>query len=360
MTTISTTLSTFTAAKFRRDTVADIQQRLDRAGQEMSTGRKADVYAALGLRAGELLTVRSSAASNENFLVGNRLIANKLDLTAASLSGVRDTLQDFLNIAIANRASPGPTVATVAQSARAAYGQVVAQLNAVYQGAHLFSGTQSARTPLQTWDQVNATTGLAPSDVLANIVGAQITDATDAQAKLATVRDVFTSTNAAAPQTNFEATFFNGTPLLDGAGDPSPRMTGRIDDATVLIYGVQANDPPFAQALQGLAMLASIDPVTITDRDAYRVWVDEAVRSVLDGVEGIIGIEARLGTQQRTVQETILRQEDLADVYEKSIDTLQGVDPFEAATKVTQLSTQLEAAYAVTARISRLTFLNYL
>jgi flagellar hook-associated protein 3 FlgL len=57
---------------------------------------------------------------------------------------------------------------------------------------------------------------------LANIVGAQITDATDAQAKLATVRDVFTSTNAAAPQTNFEATFFNGTPLLDGAGDPSP------------------------------------------------------------------------------------------------------------------------------------------
>jgi hypothetical protein len=79
----------------------------------------------------------------------------------------------------------------------------------------------------------------------------------------------------------------------------------------VLIYGVQANDPPFAQALQGLAMLASIDPATITDRDAYRVWVDEAVKSVLDGVEGIIGIEARVGTQQRTVQETILRQEDL-------------------------------------------------
>jgi flagellar hook-associated protein 3 FlgL len=187
MTSISTTLSTFTAAKFRRDTVADIQQRLDRAGQEMSTGRKADVYAALGPRAGELLTVRSSAASNENFLVGNRLIANKLDLTAASLSGVRDTLQDFLNIAIANRASPGTDGGRRSRNPpRAAYGQVVAQLNAVYQGAHLFSGTESCAYALADLGSgERLTTGLAPSDVLANIVGAQITDATDAQAKLA-------------------------------------------------------------------------------------------------------------------------------------------------------------------------------
>jgi len=360
MTSISGTLSTLTAAKFRRETVADVQQRLDRAGQEMSTGRKSDVYAALGFRASELLSVRTSAASNENFMTGNRLVGNRLDLMATTMVGVRETLQGFLDIAIANRTTPGPTVAVVAQSAKAAYEQVVTQLNATYQGAHLFSGTESGRKPLQTWDQVNATTGLAPRDVLASIVGSQVVDTADALAKLNEVAQVFSSTNTGAPQTNFEATFFNGTPLLDASGNSSARLSARIDDATVLTYGIQANDPPFTLALQGLAMLAAVDPATVSDAGAYRVWVDAAVEGVLNGIEGITSIEARLGTQQRTVEDTIIRQQDRADVYKMHIDTLEGVDPFEAATRVTQLSTQLEAAYAISARISRLSFLDYM
>ncbi|MCU4654333.1 flagellin [Roseibacterium sp. SDUM158016] len=360
MTSISGTLSTLTAANFRRETVADIQQRLERASEEMSTGRKSDVYAALGFRASELLSVRSSAASNENFLTGNRLVANKMELMATTLGTVRETVQDFLDIAIANRTTPGPTVRVVAQSAKAAYEQVVTQLNATYQGAHLFSGTESGRTALQTWGQANEITGLSPSDVLAGVVGPQIVDAADAQAKLDEVTRIFSSTNAAAPETHFEASFYRGTPLLDAGGVPSPRVTARIDDATVLNYGIQANDPPFTLALQGLAMLASVDPATVSDPGAYRVWVDAAVEGILNGIEGITGIEARLGTQQRTVEDTIIRQEGRADVYEKYIDALEGVDPFEAATRVKQLSTQLEAAYAISARISRLSFLDYM
>lgn len=360
MTPVGNTLSTLTAAKFRRETVADIQQRLNRASEEMATGKKSDVYAALGLRAGELLTVRSNAASNENYLTGNRLVANKMELTATALVAVRDTLQGFLDIAIANRNAPGPTVRTVAQSAQVVYDQVAIQLNATYQGAHIFSGIESSRAPLQSWGQASAATGLSPSDVLAGIVGVQIVDAADATAKLAEVSQVFSSTNGAAPQTNFEATFFNGTPLLDAGGDPFPRLTARIDETAVLTYGVQANDPPFTQALQGLAMLASIDPATISDEGAYQVWVDAAVEGVLAGIEGITDIEARLGTQQRIIDDTIRRQEDRADVYAKHIDALEGVDPYEAATRVTLLSTQLEAAYAVTARISRLSFLNFM
>jgi flagellar hook-associated protein 3 FlgL len=358
MTSVVGTLSTLTAAKFRRDTVADIQQRLDRAGKEMSTGRKSDVHAALGLRSGELLSVRSSAASNENFLTGNRLLANKMEMMATAMGGVRGTLQDFLEIAIAHRGAPGPTAKQVAQSARAAYDQVVSQLNVTYQGAHLFSGTESGRVPLQTWGQADAMTGFAPRDVLDDIIDAGLLDAADASAKLGEVAQVFSSTTG-GPE-DFEASFFNGTPLLDGGGDPSPRLTARIDEATVMTYGVQANDPPFAKALQGLAMLASVDPATVSDADAYEIWVDAAIEAVLTGVDGIRDAETLLGTQQRTLDETITRQEDRGDVYERHIGVLEGVDAYEAATRVTQLSTQLEAAYAVTARISRLSFLDYM
>ncbi|MFN2307540.1 MAG: flagellin, partial [Paracoccaceae bacterium] len=35
-------------------------------------------------------------------------------------------------------------------------------------------------------------------------------------------------------------------------------------------------------------------------------------------------------------------------------------DPYEAATRLNQLQTQLEATYAVTARLSKLSFLNFM
>ncbi|MDG4648647.1 flagellin [Roseibacterium sp. SDUM158017] len=360
MTTIVSNLSTLTAAKFRRETVSDIQQRLDTAGQELSTGRRSDIHAAVGLRSSELLAVRSSAARNESFLSSNRLLANRLDTMAASMSGVRDTLQGFFEIAIANRGTPGPTVQQVSAAARAAYDQVVAQLNAPYQGAQLFSGTDSGSKALQGWQQAHAGTGLSPEGILAGIVGAGLSDAADAAAKLAEIDLVFASANAGAPATNFEASFYNGTPALDALAAPSPRVSARIDEATVLQFGVQANDAAFTSALQGLAMFASVDPASFADDGAYAVWVGAALDRVAAGIDDIIGAEGQLGTQQRTLDETMRRQQDRGDLYGRHIVLLENVDPYEAATRVTELSAQLEAAYAVTARISRLSFLDYM
>ena len=39
---------------------------------------------------------------------------------------------------------------------------------------------------------------------------------------------------------------------------------------------------------------------------------------------------------------------------------LEGVDQYDAATRLTQLQNQLDSSFAVTARLSRLSFLNYL
>jgi flagellar hook-associated protein 3 FlgL len=358
MTSIVTTLSTFTAAKFRRETVADVQGRLEKAGTEMSTGRKADVHADLGLRSAELMALRASADRNESFLTGNQILSGKLDVMAATMSGVRETLQDFLEVAVSNRGAPGPTISQVRDSARAAYDQIVAQLNTTYQGAQLFAGTESARAALQSWDQPDAVTGFSPSGVMAGIVALGLNDAVEATARAAQVALVFDSANAVAPETNFEATFYNGTPL--GGTPPSPRLSARIDEATVVDFGIQANDPPFVEALKGLAMFAAADPATLSDAGAYTVWVDAAISAVVGGIDRLVDTEARFGVLQKTVEDTIARQTDRGDLYGRHIALLETVDPYEAATRVTELSTQLEAAYTVTARISRLTFLDYM
>ena len=48
------------------------------------------------------------------------------------------------------------------------------------------------------------------------------------------------------------------------------------------------------------------------------------------------------------------------DIMTRHIGALENVDPFEASTRVSALLTQVETAYAMTARIQRLSLLNYL
>ena len=49
-----------------------------------------------------------------------------------------------------------------------------------------------------------------------------------------------------------------------------------------------------------------------------------------------------------------------SDIMTNHVDALEGVDPYEASTRLSALMTQIETAYAMTARIQKLTLLNYL
>ena len=48
------------------------------------------------------------------------------------------------------------------------------------------------------------------------------------------------------------------------------------------------------------------------------------------------------------------------EILNREIVSLEGVDQYEVSTRITLLTTQLEASYSITARISRLNLMNYL
>ena len=86
----------------------------------------------------------------------------------------------------------------------------------------------------------------------------------------------------------------------------------------------------------------------------------EAVDAISVGVGGVLAAETRLGAQQKLVEDTTTAQKDVIDIYKTRILALEGVDPYEAATRLSQLETQLQSSYAVTARLMNLSLLNFL
>lgn len=358
MSSVVNTISTFNAGLESRRRVAQVNRDLSVAEKELSTGLKADAFDALGGRAYEALALRTRMDRNEGLSNSNQLLAARLDFTALTLSDVRDSAQELLSLAVPNRNAPGGTAGPLSMQAEAAMDQIIARLNISYQGAFLYSGTSTDTAPLQKWDEVNAATGFSPKDVVTGVVGGGLTSAADANAKIAQMNAVFQGT-AADPAQNFEATFYNGTPLETG-GVRETRLEARIEAEVVLPYGVQANDLPYARVLQGLAMISSTDVAQIPDPDAYEAWVGTAVDLISQGIAGMVEVEARLGGQQVQLKNTQEVQESRRLLYNTQIVALEGADPYEAASRVTALQTQLEATYTISARIARLSFLNYL
>lgn len=352
--------ATYNLLTSRSNQIEDVQSRLNEASLEVATGLKADVYKSLGYGASEVLSLRAQVNRNDGYITSNNLLASKLDVTAETLSGIRNVAQDFLNVAIPNLDVPSASASDLQAAAKTALEQLTAQINGTYQSSALFAGIDSNQRPLQKWDEVNATTGLSPNDVLASVVGAGIGNAADATAKVDAIVNIYASADIASPNRNFETTFYNGSPALDSGGASTPRLQAQIDKNTTLSYGIQANDPAFTDVLRGLAMIASTDVSTIADGDAYKTWMTSAVNALSNGVNGLIKVEADLGTQQQQLAERITAQEDMSDIFNARVNKLEGVDLYEASNRVLQLENQLQATYTMTARLARLTFLDFM
>ncbi|MCA0922622.1 flagellin [Pseudooceanicola nanhaiensis] len=359
MISISNTVSTYGSNLLRRQTVSDLTNQLAKAEYEVTTGLLQNVFGELGARAAQSLTLRSQMASAEAFVDSNTLLANRMEVTATALGTMRDIAQEFLDVAIANRDAPGSTVESLQMLAQSTIGQLIATTNTTFQGSALFSGTTTNATSLQGWDEVNDASGLSPADVLAGIVGTGPTTEAEAEAMIAQLDAVFSS-DASAGTSGYETTFYNGTDLLDESGAANDRLSARIDTGTEVEYGIQANDTAFTELMQGLAMIASTDPATIDDEDAYNTWMTKAVDLISSGISGLLETETALGGQQARVESLIEVQQSRIDLYNSQVLDLEGVDEYEAATRLTTLQTQLQASYQVTSLMNSLSFLNYM
>ncbi|MEI4472022.1 flagellin [Frigidibacter sp. MR17.24] len=356
MTTVST-VSTYQMSMDNRLKIARLNADLLTANQEVSTGLKSDVYGALGSRASQTLMLRQQMDLADAFVVSNTSVSGRMSAMDSALSTARDAAQDVLALAIPNATEITQTAGTLQMQAKAAFDQIVTALNSNYAGSALFSGTATNRSALQSWSAQSATTGVSPETAMADAVGDGPLTAADAAAMIAQIEQMFASSTGT--DADFEGTFYNGTPA-ETAGVANARQTVRVADGVTLDYGIQANDPAILDTLRGLAMLATTDVSQITDADAYSAWVGEAISALSGGIDGIDEQRSILGNQMKMVEQQTTRQQTLSDLYNNQIVDLEGVDPYEAATRVTLLQSQIEASYAVTARLNEMSILNFL
>ncbi len=314
---------------------ADLKALTQRLSTEVSTGLVNDPARRLS---GDLVPL-SGIETSMTRLTAYEVAAAEAALFAGGMQetlATVDTLAGNLAPSLLSAAASGHVamVRTTARDAADRFDSAVSALNTRVGDRTLFAGTAADRPALAPAEQILAaletlTTGLA----------------TAAEVEAAVVQWF-------GDPAGFAAVAYRG-------GDPLAPLAVSPEDSVT--FDVTAGDPAFRDTLQGFALAALIDrgagPALPSEQAAL---ARRAGEMLLQGSADRADLAARIGTVEGRIETARQRNTAETSALEIARAALLSADPYETATRLEAAQGQLEALYAVTARLSRLSLLEFL
>ncbi len=313
--------------------VSDLKAQIDKTSNEATTGRYEDLTAQLKGDVGGAHLLKKAIDDARLYKDNLALAQSRAQITQSALGNIGDEssrIATELHSAVGRE--DGEMIGVLVDDARAAITNTVAALNATISGRALFAGDAADTPPILGAEDLI-------TDVEAIIAGA--TDAADAAAQLDTYFN--------DPAGGFATTIYQGG---DGRAAPVEIAPGvRLD------VSAKANDPAIRDMLRGLATIAAYESAGFSDAEDL----------LLNGADTIYGAEAQLIDQRAAIGVNEARIASAKERFENEETVLSELyndktlrDPYEAASELRLLESQLEAAYLLTARLAQLSLSNFI
>jgi flagellar hook-associated protein 3 FlgL len=347
----TTFISTSSISAATRQALLRVQQELADASKEMTTGRLADVGKSLGYRTGESISLRQEHSRLTTIIETNSLVSSRLKSSQSTIDNLVKNAQDFSKQLLGYRI--GGTNALGAQTdAQSRLDGFLDEMNRSFGSGYLFAGVNSDVKPLSEYFE---TPTPANRQGVANAFFAEfgITQSDPAVANI----------SAADMQTFLDTTFadlFNDPSWsADWSSASSQNMRSRISTTELIETSTNANESAFRKLAMAYTMVADLGTANL-GQPAYEVVIDQATRIVNEAVQELGDIQSKLGISEQRVKDASERMSLQIDIMQTQVNSLEAVDPNEAATRVSMMLTQIETSYALTSRIMGLSILKYL
>jgi flagellar hook-associated protein 3 FlgL len=313
---------------------ADLRGQVNRASQEVATGKHADIGQALRGDFSPLLAIDASLARLSAF---KATATDAAFQTAAQQSAIKGLSQLASGISIqlmaARDVSTPAQINTLAADARGKLDSAVGLLNTQASDRAVFSGQATNSVPL-------------------GAAGTMLTALQTAAAGATTAAQVATAVTTWFADPMGYGAFYQGGSALT----PAPIAPGEQADLSTT-----ALDPAIRETLAGLAMAALLDRgVLAADPQERARLAATAGLDLTRSEESRITLSARIGTVEAQIENARTRnaaEETSLGILRSDIGS---VDSYEAATRLETVRAQLESLYLVTARVSRLSLTEYI
>jgi flagellar hook-associated protein 3 FlgL len=335
-----------------RSTINQVQSELIQSQKEVVTGQHYNIGETLGGTTTRALDLRRERDMMDNLMATNSVVTQRLSSSQMALATISSAGQTALNTYVALAGSTDSTqLSTAVQTLTNVMDQFVDAANTSVNGEYIFAGINTDVKPMG--DYVSDETGARTAFDTVFFTKFGFTK-TDPQAEFITPTDMQDFLD------NYVEPMFTGGPewATSWSTASDQPMTSRISRTEVVQSSVSINQDGFKQlayatviGIELLNLPISSDTRAIVSNKAID-FMGKAIYGV-DSQRGLLGLsENRVATADDVLQAQV-------NIIKLNLDDLEGVDVYEASSKITALTSQMEISYNLTARISELSLVNY-
>lgn len=351
---------------------------LDLLTTQITTGKKSQTFAGLGIDALQSKRARADISSLETYINNIKNANRRINLMQNSIEDLKNQTQNIsTSLTIAVQEGDYPDLETIKELAKNTYDFILDVMNTQDGDRYLFSGADSSTKPIND-------TGL-----FQGFLGDFIPDSSDLTNPPLTASGVVGQWGDGSITTDqFIASYQGVSETIMGYSnslttDTAGKVYARVDDTAEFDYTVLADTDGMKDILIALNVLKSIPPVeyapgALNDPTATTIAGDTPPNPPAEKQENFFQVINDLAAMmnnavnnlsqegfklaQTQAQITLVKQS-----HEYEINTLKNVvgdvediDLTEAAAKIQTLQVQLEASFRVTALVSELSLARFL
>lgn len=327
-----------------------MQVDLARAEKEVVTGRVADPGLSLGARAGQSISLSRDVDRLGALIDSNGLVSSRLASTQASLVQLTDIAKELLPAL--TTAVSGPIDPAIPQNqAKSALSTITSILNTTQNGEYLFAGINTDHKPLDDFNAPDSEARQFFDTEFELLFGFPITDAAAAN---------ITAEELNAFMDQLMDGVLTGTDWDDYWSEASDvEISARITLSETTKASVSANNDGVKKLVMAAAF-ASYFLEGSFDDTVKKAVMERSVATLGEAVAHLGSSQAEVGIIQQRVQSASERVSMQIDLFKLNINDLEGVDPYEASSRITSLLTQIEVSYTLTSRIQQLSLVRFL
>lgn len=313
-----------------------IKSELNRLSAQLSDGEIADKAKALNGDTVRFSAIDHSLKTLDAAILRNRETGLMLGVMQRTLDGINDQRSEMVEtLTKITRDSPKVQLDQSARNAVERFGTMVSTLNTEVAGKRLFAGTAVNQTALAEADVMIA-------DMITSIGGA-----TD----FATIETVVNSWFD-DPGGGFETVGY--------LGDTGSPMARRLDETRNASITARADNTEIRAVLKGAALAALAEEIPGLSQNTRADLLFQGGLQLQTAGSDLVGVQAQLGFLEGEVERVISFQSAEETAFSQIRNDLVNDDPFETASALQAVQTQLETHYQMTARLSRLSLANYI
>ncbi|MCZ7446177.1 flagellar hook-associated family protein [Agrobacterium rhizogenes] len=352
-----------------RSTILKAQLEMTNLNTELTTGKHADLGLTLAANTARSLDLNRDVDRISSLVSVNSIATQRLKSSQTALDGMAKAAQEIQKVLVPNTSSEAPTLTTVSQTISNAFNNFTSFANTAVNGEYLFSGINTDVKPVDDYFADGSPLKAAYETELNAFMAAQTPPVGDfaslskpqVEAFMTHIEGVFNGTTTVTNPPHSSLTAGQNYDFWTSFGSKASdtNMTSRISQNEVVETSSNSNSQGMRYfALTAMTSMTFLDPKV--DSGIREMVAMKSVTNIGTAINGLNQQQSQLGLSESRVSKANESLEAQKKIIETHLLDIEGIDTYEAKTRLDLLQQQIEIAYSLTSRLQKMSLVNYL